>query len=586
MTALKRTGIIISLLGIPPLLSACASLPQPAGPEATASAPEAQRASQEKPREQRPALPDVELTPDLLYEFLLAEVSLQRGHPDVAAQAYLDLARATRDPRVARRAAQIAFESRQVGKSTEAFQLWLELEPNSQPARQMLISLLLSTGRLDEARPWLAQFLAAEPENAGAIFKQLSPFLVRSPNKTAALKLVRDLAQPYPKVADAHMAVAQVAAAAGEQQDALAESRRARALRPDWDEPVLFEVQLLQGEHPDQALALLKDYLASNPKADDVRLLYARMLLDRRQYKDARVEFQRLLAAHPDNADLAFAVALLSLQLGELDRAEKELQQSLARGKKDQDTVHYYLGQLSEAKKDPQAAVQQYHKVRGGEYAYPARLREAYLLGAMGKLDEARAVLHRIHAQSSQQQSQLLLFEAQLLRDAQQFEPAYEMLQQGLQKFPDQPDLLYETALLADRLGKPDVMEQLIRKLIAIQPDNANAYNALGYSFLERNVRIEEGMRLVEKAYQLAPNDAAIIDSMGWGHYRQGEIEKSLQFLQRAYSANPDPEIAAHLGEVLWVHGDKEQAKKIWSGTLKQHPESEPLQAVMKKFLQ
>jgi len=579
MTALKRTAIIFSLL-----LTACASTPHVPPAEATPK-PEAQTGKTEKLPEKLPVLPDVELSDELLYGFLLGEVANQRGQASLAAQTYLDLARATRDPRVARRAAQLAFESHQMDKATEAFKLWLELEPTSQPARQMLVALLVSADKLDDARPWLTQMLAAEPENAGAIFRQLYPLLARDADKAAALKLIRDLAQPYPRVAEAHWAVAQAAAAAGKHNEALAEVRQARALRQDWDEAVLFEVQLLQTDQPQQALAALKDFLASNPNAGEVRLVYARLLLDRKQYKESRAEFQRLLGAHPENADLAFAIAMLSLQLGELDRAEKELQQALIHGKKDQDTVHFYLGQLSEAKKDTQVALQQYRKVRDGEYAYPARLREAYLLSTSGKLDEARELLHSIPAHNIQQQVQLLLVEAQLLRDAQQFEAAYQVLQQGLEKFPDHPDLLYEVALLADKLGKPDVLEQLMRKLILIQPDNANAYNALGYSLLERNVRVEEGMQLVEKAYQLAPNDAAIIDSMGWGHYRLGKLDKSLEFLHRAFSTDPDPEIAAHLGEVLWVHGDKEEAKKIWSGSLKQNPQSEPLQAVMKKFL-
>jgi tetratricopeptide (TPR) repeat protein len=470
-------------------------------------------------------------------------------------------------------------------KATEAFKLWLELEPDSQPARQMLVSLLLTAGKLDDARPWLAKMLAADPDNAGAVFRQLPPLFARYADKTASWKLVRDLAQPYPRLAEAHWAVAQAAAAAGKHDDALAEVRQARALRPDWDEAVLLEVQLLQPGQPQQALAALKDFLEANPGDGDVRLLYARLLLESKRFKESRVEFQRLLKAHPDNAELAFAVALLSLQMGELDRAEKELQQALIHGKKDQDTVHYYLGQLNEAKKDSQAALQQYRKVLEGEYAYPARLREVYLLNSGGRLDEALEVLHRIPVQNSQQQVQLLMIEAQLLHDAQKFDASYQILQQGLEKFPDQPDLLYETALLADKLGKPDVLEQLLRKLIGIQPDNANAYNALGYSLLERNVRVDEGMQLVEKAYRLAPGDAAIIDSMGWGQYRLGKLDKSLEFLHRAFNADPNPEIAAHLGEVLWVHGDKEEAKKIWFGSLKQHPDSEPLQAVMKKFL-
>lgn len=584
-----RTGIPILLI-FPLLLSACATAPEPGAkvqPSSGVASPGDQAGkTAEKPLAKPENLPDVELTSKLLYQFLLGEVALQRGQPGVSAQVYLDLARSTRDPRVARRAAQIAFETRQADKAVEAFKLWLELEPDSQPAQQMLISLLLGTGKMEEARPWLAQFLAANPGNAGVIFQQLSPLLARSTDKMAALKLARDLARPYPNVAEAHLMVARAAAAAGKQDDALAETRKARKLRPEWDEALLFEVQLLLPTQPQQAQAALKDYLAANPDAGELRLMYARMLLERKQYDEARLEFQKLLEAHPENADLAFAVALLSLQVGDLDAAEKQLQQSLARGKKDRDAVYYYLGQVDETKKNTQAAIQHFDKVRSGEYAYPARMRQAYLLSTMGKLDEARDLLHHTPTQNQQQQMQLLVMEATLLREAKQYDAAYRLLQKGLEKTPDQPDLLYETALLADKLQKHGEMEQLLRKLIGIQPDNANAYNALGYSFLERNVRMEEGMQLVEKAYQLAPNDASILDSMGWGYYRQGKLEKSLDFLRRAYAANPDPEIAAHLGEVLWLHGDKNEAKKIWSGALKQNPQSDALQEVMKKYQQ
>jgi len=159
------------------------------------------------------------------------------------------------------------------------------------------------------------------------------------------------------------------------------------------------------------------------------------------------------------------------------------------------------------------------------------------------------------------------------------------VLTQGLEKMPNHPDLLYETAMLAEQLGKHDVFEQLMRKVIEVKPDHAQAYNALGYSLLDRNERVQEGMQLVEKANQLAPDDAGIIDSMGWGHYRMGNLVKSLEFLRRAYNANPDPEIAAHLGEVLWVQGVQEQAKKVWADALKSHPDNAVLQGTMKKFI-
>jgi tetratricopeptide (TPR) repeat protein len=287
---------------------------------------------------------------------------------------------------------------------------------------------------------------------------------------------------------------------------------------------------------------------------------------------------------HPENGDLAFAVAMISLELGELDRAEKELMQALGKGKKDQSTLYYYLGQLNEAKKLDEVALQQYKQVVEGDYTYTARLRVAYLLGKANRLNEARDYLHQTPIQNNQQRVQVLLIEAQLLRDAKQVEEAYQVLTQGMEKLPNFPDLIYETAMLADQLAKHDAFEQLMRKVIEIKPDYAQAYNALGFSLLDRNERVAEAMQLVEKANQLAPDDAGIIDSVGWGHYRLGNLDKSIEFLRRAFNSNPDPEIAAHLGEVLWVQGVKDQANKVWGEALKSHPENAVLQNTIKKF--
>ncbi len=572
----KRSAIFLPLF-----LVACAHAPQHVAIEQS----EQEETSQAPVAEQQLNLPKLELTGDMLYEFLLGDVANQRGNPELAAQVYMDLANDTQDPRVARRAAQLAFDAHEMDKSVEALNLWLKLEPSSHQAKQLLTTVLLSGGRLDEARPYLVEILAAYPDQAGNTFTQIYSLLVRYPDKDAVFKLLHELAQPYPRVAEGHLVQAQAAALAGKRESALEEVRQARTLRPEWELAALLEVQLLQLESPQQALALLKKYLAAYPDAAEARLLYARMLLEQKQYVEARTEFQRLLGMHPDSADLAFAVAMLSLELGELDRAESELRQALTNGKKDESTVYYYLGQLNEAKKQDEAALQNYRKVPDGEYAYAARLRVAYLLYKTGKLDEAREYLHQTNAQNNQQRVQLLSIEAELLRDAKQTETAYQVLTQGLEKLPNHPDLLYEAAMLADQLGKHDAFEQMMRKVIEIRPDYAQAYNALGYSLLDRNERIPEAMQLVEKAIQLAPDDASIIDSVGWGHYRMGNLDKSLEFLHRAYNANPDPEIAAHLGEVLWAQGAKEQAKKVWGDALKAHPDNAALQDTMKKFI-
>lgn len=571
MMILKRSAIILSLL-----LAACAHAPQPVVEQVAIPEPEA-----EKPLN----LPKLELTDQMLYEFLLGDVASQRGIPGMAAQIYMRLADSTRDPRVASRAAHLAYDAHEMDKAVEAFKLWLELDPASLEAKQMLSLILIGGGRLDEARPYLVDMLAAYPDRVGHALMRIYPFFAQYPDKSAAFDLLHGLAQPYPRVAEAHLVLAQAAEAAGKREVALEEVRQARALRAEWEMAALFEAQLLQRESPQVALALLKKYLAAYPEANDARLFYARMLLEQKQYAESRTEFQRLLNAHPENAELAFAVAMLSLQMGELEQAESRLRQALAKGKKDEGTVYYYLGQLGEAKNDDEDALQNYRKVQDGEYAYAAHLRAAYLLYKMGKLDEARDYLHQTVAQNNQQRVQVMTIEAQILREAKQPEAAYQVLMQGLEKLPNHPELLYEAAMLADQIGKHEVFEQMMRKVIQLRPDYAQAYNALGYSLLDRNERVQEGMQLVEKANQLAPNDFAIIDSVGWGHYRLGNIPKSLEFLRRAYNGNPDPEIAAHLGEVLWVQGEKGEAKRVWDDALKSHPDNAVLQEAIKRFL-
>lgn len=556
------------------LLAACAQAPQHVETVAP-SEPQA---------EAEPALPDVELSGELLYEFLLTEIASQRGHKALAAEASADMVRKTRDPRLARRAAQLAFESGDMNKAIEAFRQWQELEPASPLVGRMLASILLRGGRLDEAQTEMAKILQAERTNPGNTFLQIFQLVAAYPDKPAALKLMSGLALPYPQVAEAHWSVAQLAQQAGDSDLALNEARQARELRPEWDMAALLEAQLLQKTAPQQGLESLRRYLSNYPEAREIRLQYARMLLEQKQYQPAREEFQRLSRDNPDNAELAFAIALISLQLNDLKGAEEQLMQALDKGKKERGSVQYYLGQLGEAKGNEDEALAHYREVKDGEYLFAAQVRVAYLLNKRGKLEEAREFLHQAQAADNRQRVQLILIEAQLLREAKRVDESYQVLQQGLEKLPNHPDLLYETAMMADKVGKPEVFERLMRKLIQLQPDHAHAYNALGYSLLERNERIPEAVELVEKALQLAPDDFAIMDSVGWGYYRSGRLDESLKILRRAFAGNPDPEIAAHLGEVLWMHGDKDEARNIWQDSLKANPGNAQLQAVIKKF--
>lgn len=529
--------------------------------------------------------PKMELTGQMLYTFLLADIAAQRGQIELASQVYLELAKTTRDLRVVRRSAQLAYESHQIEPTLEAFSLWNELEPNEPMPKQMLATVLLSRGRMEEARLHLVGLLAANSQKVGRNFVQLYPLFGRNADKQAVYRMLRELAQPYPQVAEIHWVLAQAARAANVEEDALREVHEARSLRKDWDAPVILEAQLLQTKNPVAALAVLSKFLKDYPAAHEARLFYARSLLEGKQYQESRSQFQQLLKAKPDNAELAFAVALLSIQLGELDRAETELNLTLKAGKKDSATVHYYLGQLQEAKKQDTAAMREYQQVMDGEYLFPSRMRIAYLLVKANKLDEAREVLQKTPYKNNLQQAQLILTESQMLRDARFYDKAFQVLSRGLDKFPLHPDLMYETAMMADKLGKANLFEDLLRKLIKSEPGHAHAYNALGYSFLDRKIRLDEAMKLVEKAHELSPDDPAILDSMGWGYFLKGDLVKSVEFMRRAYAAYPDPEVAAHLGEVLWQQGLREEAKAIWQENLKKNPDNTVLKSVLKKFL-
>lgn len=578
MTFPARYPILASCL----LLAACAHAPQETVDNTPV--PEGKANLEQIVESPKLKLPNVALTDRLLYEFLLGDIAQQRDKPELAAQAYLDLAKTTRDPRVARRAAQLAYESRQFDAAVDAFKLWQELEPSSPLAKQMLLSLLLSGGKLQEARPHLDEVLQADPANAGHTFASIYPLVARAADKAEVLEWLIQATHAYPGVAEGHWAVAQAAQAAGKQDLAVAEAHRAVSLKPDWDVAVVFEAELYMSSEPEKGLALLKDFISSHPDNHDLRLFYARALLGQKQFPAAREQFLRLMKVRSDSPDLAFAVALISMQMGEYDRAEQELQQALTKGGKEESTVHYYLAQLNEAKHADATALYHYRQVKDGEYSYAARLREVALLDKAGKQAEAREVLQRAVAKTDPQRAQLVMIEAQLLREEKKYEASYKVLASGLEKFPENQELIYQTAMAADKLSKHDLFEQLIRRLIKAAPDNAHAYNALGYSLMERNQRLPEAMKLVEKAYKLAPDDAAIIDSMGWGNYLLGNLERSLEFLSKAYAANPDPEIAAHLGEVLWKRGDKDGARKVLEDSAKENPDSEALKAVMKRL--
>ena len=565
-----------ALISVALVLAACAQVP--------VKTPVADQELKPAVAEKSPDLPNIDLNAELLYEFLLAEVAGQRGDLRLATEAYLDLAKTTRDPRVAKRATEVALFSRLPQQALESAKLWMDLEPDAAQPRQAVVALLVSTGRLEEARPHLERLIAADEANRGQGFLHLNSLLSKQADKKAVLDLTKDLAKPYPQISEAHFAVAQAAWAAGRQDVALSEIREAAKLRPDWEFAALFQGQLLQHASSAQALEFYKGYLREYPKAKEVRLAYARFLVNDKQYVVAREEFRQLLKEFPDNAEVTLAVGLLSLQLDDYDLAETYFKQALDLKYKDENAVFQYMGQLNEERKRYDEAILWYGRVGAGEPFLSAQIRIAGVLAKQGKMDDARKHLQQVPVLNNQQRVQLIQAEAQLLRDAKSYREAFDVLSHGLEKLPNYPDLLYDRAMVAEKIDRLDMVEQDLRKLIQLKPDYAHAYNALGYTLADRTNRFEEAVKLIEKALKLSPDDPFIMDSMGWVQYRMGQHEKAVDYLKRAYDTRPDPEIAVHLGEVLWAQGKHQEAQKVWQNSLKDNPQNEALLAVIKKF--
>ncbi len=531
-------------------------------------------------------LPAQPLTPETLYTFLLAEIAGARGEVGVALDAYLDLAKRTRDPRIARRATEIALFARNLAAATEAARIWTETDPTSDDARRVLANTLTTGERhLDEVQIQFARILANTPDHLDQNLMGLTRALSPLPDKQKVRSIVFRLTEPYLDRPEAQFARAQAAALSGDgAADAMTAVDEALRLRPDWEPAVLLKSHLLlQTGAIDESTSLLDHYLLRHPESRHARLAHARALVTARQFEAARSQFNTLLRSAPDDRDLMYAVALLSSQVDDLDTAVSLFEKALAAGHPEADNIRLNLGQIAERRQDPDGALRWYRAVEPGRHHLDAQVRIATVMARQGKLDEARGHLHGLGG-DEQTRKQLLLAETQLLRDAGRENEAFDLVEAALAKAPEDHELLYESSMLAERLGRLQLMETRLRKLIALRPDHAHAYNALGYSLADRGLRLDEAEQMIARALELSPNDPFILDSMGWVRFRRGAIDDALAHLQRAYALRPDPEIAAHLGEVLWALKRHDDAGRVWDEALQAHPDNTALKSTVQRL--
>ena len=519
-----------------------------------------------------------------VFQALLGEFALRRGDAKLSSDAWADLAQRTRDPKVLARATEVASLARQYDRALELTKLWLEAEPDSVKAKQAQSSLLIQNNRIDDLAPQMSALLAQDKSNVGNNLLHLNRILGKISDKKAVQSLVDRVATPYDNLPEAHFAMAQAAANTGDNLRALNEAEKALQLRPDWEIAAIARAQLQARQSAQTAIDSLTNFVDSNPAARDARLALARLLISEKRYDDARGHFDRLLKENPDNPDVIYPVAMLALQHGDTTTGRTQLEHLLETDFPDKSTIHFFLGQLDQEQKKPQDALEHYRQVTTGEQYIPARSRTAQILIQQGKIDDAREVLHDTHSNSNADRTQLILTESQLLREANRQNDAYIVLETALSAHPDNPELLYETALTAERIGKPERLDKHLKHLLELKPEHAHALNALGYSWAERNTRLPEAHDLIAKALKLSPEDPFIMDSMGWVLFRQGKLPEALQTLEKAYKLRADPEIAAHLGEVLWTANRKDEARSLLNDAAKANPDNEVLNLVIKKL--
>jgi predicted Zn-dependent protease len=608
--ALKNAFVIVTLSG---LLSACALAPQQqraapatapdtASGTAAATAPAAasgpQATAGEQPGGDEAAvqeidknLPNNKLTSTMLYQLMKAEMEFKNGDWQGPYLTLLSLAQQTRDPRLARRATEMALAAKQADDALAAIRLWRQLAPDSDEANQYYLSLVILSDNLAEAEDLLKRRLAEAPPAArGLALFQVQQLLLRAKDKAAAGTILERLATPYSGTMEGRVVLAQAAYARGDKPAALREAQAALALKPDSEIAVLTMAQVTEDEG--QVADLLTKFQATHPNAREVRAARARLMVNRKEYEQARKEFQVLLKDQPDNAPTLYALGILSMQVNDAPAAEGYFTRFVeqvgksADDERDPSKALMILSQLAEERGDMKAALQWLDKIPEDDpkVQFSIQLRRAQLTGKLGDVPGARRILAALKPEEPSSQAQVVVVESQVLREAGKVQDAYALLEAGARRFPANPDLLYDFALLAEKTGRVDVMEKNLREVMVQAPDNHHAYNALGYSLAERNVRLQEAYQLIDKAMKMAPGDPFIMDSMGWVQYRLGNLPEAEAQLRRAYELRRDPEIAVHLGEVLWQMGRQADARKLWAEARVKDPQNDTLKSTLARL--
>lgn len=569
------------------LVVACTTVPQEELTiENVAAEPKAQvvvTAPEPEPERVLPKRPKVELTEEILFKVLLAEIAGQRGKIDIAVDNYLDLAKLTRDPVVIERATRISVYARDNESAYEAASLWVEVDPKNPDAHQVLTVMTLREGNIDQALHHLEIILESSKGQFDQKLWMIANFLGREDDQAAVLQLMERLMENHMDDAEALFAFAHVTARMGDMDRSQDLLERVLQLKPNNNAAAMTYLALLQKKgESNKALEWIESVLKDKEDDFNMRMAYARLLTEAKRFDDARRQFEVLSVQAPNNVDVLYALGLLYLQTNRLDEAERYFVRLTGLKKRVFDS-NYYLARIAEERDELEKASDLYQGVHGGENYLDARIRLSLILARQGEVDKALGNIRSIQKAKGKNRLILIQAEGEILINAKRFQEAMDVFNVAIEE-ESHADILYSRAMLAEKMGRLDLLETDLRTILEEDDNNATALNALGYTLADRTDRYEEAYGYIQRAYELSPNDFYILDSMGWVLYRLGRLDEAVEYLQKALELRNDPEIAAHLGEVLWVRGDRQAAKDIWDTALKDTPTDDRLLDVIKRF--
>jgi len=525
-----------------------------------------------------------ELTSDLLYDLLLAELALQQNNYDLAFEKYYQAAVQTRDSRLVKKATGVTLFSKNDAQTSQSVKLWSELQPDNLDVQQIYASTLISQKKDEQAIEYLQRVIALS-DNYPAGLKRCVAILDSIPERERVDYLFAALTKTHQNLPIVHLYASKIAIKYGDYATADKSLNDTLALKPDYLEARIVKVELLKKQQRNpQAIKLLQEIVADEPDNILLRLELARMLVADKQHKKAFRHIQILARDDELNSEVLFAISLLSIEIDETDAARQYLER-LHGHRLYASEAAYFIGQLESARKNYTEAEQWFRRVQRGQYVFEANLRLALVLSQQGKLKDAISLLNEYKPADLKQHIEILQIKAEVYAQTEKYKTGYDTYTEALNLSPGNHDLRYGRAMLAEKFGRIDLLEQDLLLIIAENPKDNQALNALGYTLVEQTERYQEAKKYIEQALAIDGEDIATLDSMGWVLHKLGNNEDAVKYLHKAYEKDSDPEIAAHYGEVLWLLGKTRKAKKIWKKALKEYPEHKILLTTTSRYL-